>query len=211
LWVAGMAVITYIRVDQIVLRLLAGAVETGIYSAALRISEQGYLIPMTLAAPMLSALATFEVNSNQYAALVRRYFSVSVVAAYVFGVAIFVNASWIYEMLFGPEYHESARVLKIHVLSLPFVFLGVARTQVLIAEGMTRFAMWSTALGAIANFTLVLILAPKLGAAGAAWSSVAAQVVAAWLSSWIYAPARRIARDQTVALFFPWAAFVTRR
>lgn len=210
LWISGISVIIYMRIDQIVLRILAGTHEMGLYSAALRISEQGYLIPMTLAAPMLTALAARDRDDAPQAQLMRRYFSVSVMAAYVFALAIWLAAPSIYRIFFGVEYHESIRVIQIHVLGAPFVFLGVARTQILITLGMMRFAMWSTIAGAVINLGLNLILASRFGAVGAAWSSVGAQVVAAWLSSWAYRPTRQLARAQTAALFIPWSAFLAR-
>lgn len=210
LWVAGIAVIAYMRVDQIVLRILAGPKETGIYSAALRISEQGYLIPMTLAAPMLSALSAYSRDTTLQTQLLRRYFSASVVAAYFFALAVWLTAPSIFRIFFGSEYSESIRVIQIHVLGAPFVFLGVARSQVLVTLGMMQFAMWSTVVGATVNLVLNLLLTTKFGAVGAAWSSVGAQIVAAWISTWVYAPTRQLAREQTAALLFPWVTFRTR-
>lgn len=210
LWISGIAVILYMRVDQVVLRMLAGTKELGIYSAALRISEQSFLMPMTLATPMLTALMARDRDMKTQTELMRRYFSVSVIAAYVFVLAVWLAAPSIYSIFFGGEYHESGRVIQIHVLGAPFVFLGVARTQVLVTLGMMRFAMWSTIVGAVTNFGLNLLLAARYGAVGAAWSSVGAQVAAAWLSSWMYRPTRQLAREQTTALLLPWSAFLSR-
>ncbi|MBP7141291.1 MAG: flippase [Opitutaceae bacterium] len=210
LWISGIAIVVYMRIDQIILRILAGSKEIGIYSAALRISEQGYLLPMTLSTPLLTALVACERDTTPQTQLMRRYFSVSVVAAYAYILAIWIAAPPLYQIFFGPEYHESIKVIKIHVLGAPFVFIGVARTQVLITWGMMRFAMWSTIVGAVVNLSLNLFLAARFGAMGAAWSSVGAQVVAAWLSSWVYRPTRQLAREQTAALLMPWSAFLSR-
>ena len=67
-----------------------------------------------------------------------------------------------------------------------FVFLGVARGQYLINEGLIKFSFFATVVGAIVNVGLNFILIPKYGGVGAAIATVASQGASAYLSSFVY-------------------------
>lgn len=207
LWVSGLATTVYMRFDQVILNALAGKEQVGLLAAALRLSEQGYLVPMVLAPPMLGALAARTTASGERAHLIQRYFSVSVLIAYGFGLCVWIVSPWIYGNLFGHAFVEASSVARVQVLGAPFVFLGVARSQTLIVAGLVRFSMWSTLAGATVNIVANLLFAARFGAIGAAWSGVASQMVAAWLSTWCHPSTRALARAQTGALLSPWRAF----
>ncbi len=84
-----------------------------------------------------------------------------------------------------------------------FVFLGVARAQYLINEGLIRFSFFTTALGAIANVGLNFILIPQYGGVGAAIATVVSQGASAYLSSFVYPRLFETALMQSKALIAP--------
>ncbi len=53
---SGLAIFAYMRIDQIMLEKMAGSRAVGIYSAAVKISEIGYFIPVMLGATLLPSL-----------------------------------------------------------------------------------------------------------------------------------------------------------
>jgi O-antigen/teichoic acid export membrane protein len=207
LWVSGLATAVYMRADQIILNALAGKEQVGLLAAALRLSEQGYLIPMVLAPPMLGALSAQMTAGGDRARMMQRYFSVSVLIAYGFGACVWIVSPWVYGNLFGHAFAEASAVARVQVLGAPFVFLGVARSQALVVEGLVRFSMWATLAGAVVNIVANILFASRFGAIGAAWSGVVSQMVAAWLSTWCYPATRSLAWAQTKALLSPWTAF----
>lgn len=208
LWISGLATTVYMRFDQVILNALAGAEQVGLLAAALRLTEQGYLVPMVLAAPMLGALSARTAENGERADLIERYFAASVLIAYGFGISVWIVAPWVYQNLFGHAFGGAGTVARIQILGAPFVFLGVARSQALVVAGLVRFSMWSTLAGAAVNIVANLWFAPRFGAIGAAWSGVVSQAVAAWLSTWCHPATRSLARAQTRALLSPWRAFV---
>jgi O-antigen/teichoic acid export membrane protein len=207
LWVSGLATSIYMRADQIILNALSGKEQVGLLAAALRLSEQGYIVPMVLAPPMLGALAARTTASGERERLVERYFSASVLVAYGFCICVWIVSPWVYGNLFGHAFVEASSVARVQVLGAPFVFLGVARSQALVVAGLVRFSMWTTLAGATVNVIANLLFAARFGAIGAAWSGVASQIVAAWLSTWCHPATRSLARAQTGALLSPWRAF----
>ena len=67
-----------------------------------------------------------------------------------------------------------------------FVFLGVARSQYLVNEGLIKFSFFATAVGAIVNVGLNFILIPQYEGVGAAIATVVSYGASAYLSSFVY-------------------------
>jgi len=67
-----------------------------------------------------------------------------------------------------------------------FVFLGVARGQYLVNEGLIKFSFFTTAVGAILNVSLNFILIPLYEGVGAAIATVVSYGVSSYLSSFVY-------------------------
>ncbi len=65
-----------------------------------------------------------------------------------------------------------ARVLAVHVWTVLFVALGVASSQYLLHENLTRIALQRTLAGVIVNILLNLLWIPRYGPVGAAWGGV---------------------------------------
>jgi len=84
-----------------------------------------------------------------------------------------------------------------------FVFLGVARGQYLINEGLVRFSFFTTALGAIVNVGLNIILIPQYEGVGAAIATVISQGASAYLSSFVYPRLFETGLMQSKALIAP--------
>jgi O-antigen/teichoic acid export membrane protein len=87
-------------------------------------------------------------------------------------VVVFVLSKSIISILYGVQYINSSTVLSIYVWAGVPVFLGVASSQYLIAENLTKVSFYRTLLGCIANVILNYILIPKYGIEGAAWATL---------------------------------------
>ena len=81
-----------------------------------------------------------------------------------------------------------------------FVSLGVARETWITTEGLMKFSAVTSAIGAIVNIILNLILIPQYGGLGAAIATVIAQIVASYAIGAFYLPTRRIFIHQTKAI-----------
>ena len=83
--------------------------------------------------------------------------------------------------VYGPSYHDAGPVLSIHILSSIFVFLGVASSQYLIAEGLQIVSMQRTIFGLVLNILLNIIMIPRHGVVGASVATLISQAGAAFL------------------------------
>jgi PST family polysaccharide transporter len=212
LLLSGMAVLIYMRIDAVMLRNMAGEKAVGVYTAAVRLSEIGYFLPVAMASSLLPALLRQRATDRtNYEASFQRYYDLSAGCAYALALPMALMAPWIIQLAYGAAYREAAPVLAVHAWANLFVFIGVARGQFLVNEGLTGFYLAATAAGALTNIVLNLILIPRIGAIGAATATVVSQATAAWISSYLHPAARVAAASQTRALLLPingWRYFL---
>lgn len=201
---AGLAVVIYMRIDEVMLRQMLGSAAVGIYSAAVRISEIWYFIPVAMASSLMPALLrSREQSGAAYHERMQRFFDLNAGVAYLLAVPIALLSGWIVRLAYGSGYAQAGAVLTVHIWSSMFVFLGLARGQWLVNEGRTRFYLVATLIGAAANVAMNLVLIPRWGPLGAAWATLISYALAAWLTSYGHGPVRNIARMQTRALLLP--------
>ena len=98
-------------------------------------------------------------------------------------IILLVNffSDWIIYVLFGDEFIEAASILLIHVWACIFVFLGVASSKWLIAEGLQIYIAINNAIGAILNIILNYFFIQNIGVDGAAWATLISQFTASYL------------------------------
>ncbi|MBL9214670.1 MAG: flippase [Opitutaceae bacterium] len=208
LLLSGFAVGLYLRVDVVMLTRLAGEREAGVYAAAVRFTEIWYFVPVALASSLLpSVLRARAAGPAAYARRLQAAYDLNAGLAYALAVPLAFLAPWVVRAAYGAAYADAAPVLAVHIWSSVFVFLGVARGQFLVNEGHTRFYLCATLAGLLTNVGLNLALIPRHGAAGAALATLAGQAVAAWLTSFCFAPARAAAWMQARALLIPFRWF----
>jgi PST family polysaccharide transporter len=201
---ASLAVVVYMKIDEVMLRHLAGTAEVGTYAAAAKLSEMWYFLPSALASSLLPALVRArEQGSAAYCTRLQEYFDLSVGIAYALSVPVAFLAPWLVRLTYGVEFSAAGPILAVHIWSSTFVFLGVARGQWLVNEGKQNFYLVSTCAGAIANILLNLVFIPISGGLGAAYATVISYSLAAWLASYLHPDIREIAAMQTRALLVP--------
>lgn len=201
---ANLAVFVYMRIDEVMLRHLAGSAAVGIYAAAVKLSELWYFLPMALASSVLPALLRArERDAAVYAERQQQYYDLSAATAYLLSVPIALTAPWIVRLAYGGAFAGAGPILAVHIWASVFVFLGVARGQWLVNEGLQKFYLAATVVGAVANVLLNLVLIPRWGGLGAAYATVISYALAGWLASYFHPVARVTAVAQTRALLVP--------
>jgi polysaccharide transporter, PST family len=212
LLLAAVAVTVYMRLDIVMLGLLAGDEEAGIYAAAARLSEVWYVLPTAAVAalrPELSRLHS-QGRSARYEAVLRRFMSGAALVSYLAIAAIAFTALPLILLLYGDDFGAAAPVLQLHILATPFVFLGVAASPWFIDQGLTRTVLVRSLWGAGANITLNLLLIPTMGARGAAVATTVSYGLSAVFLNGLLRSGRRIFKLQARALLDPrelWRSF----
>lgn len=201
---ASLAIMVYMKIDEVMLRHLAGPAAVGIYAAAARLSEVWYFLPTALASSLLPTLLRARAaDSGEYALRLQQYYDVSAAAGYLLAVPVALVAPWLVRLAYGEAFAAAGPILSVHIWSSIFVFLGVARGQWLVNEGLPQFYLVATALGAVANIALNFWWIPRWGGLGAAYATVVSYALAAWGASYFHPQVRPAGAMQTRALLIP--------
>ena len=177
---SGLAVMIYMRIDQIMIKEILGEREVGLYSAAVRISEMWYFIPVIITNSIFPSIVNAKnVSEELYKIRLQRLYTLMVWAAIAIALPMTFVSEWLVTLLYGEAYREAGPVLMIHIWTGVFVSLGVASGAWLINQNLQLFAFYRTFVGVVINVILNLLLIPIYGMIGAAIATVIAQVMAA--------------------------------
>lgn len=181
---AGLSVSVYMKIDQVMIGEMVGESAVGIYATAVKISELWYFIPGAIAGSVFPKIVSTREKETEevYRKRMQAFYDLFALLSYAVIIPLTLSAEPVIRILFGADYADSASILQIHIWSFLFVSLGTARGKWLVAENFTNFAMASTVMGAIANVGLNFFLIPAYAGAGAAWATLASQVIAAYLT-----------------------------
>ncbi|MCG8550284.1 MAG: polysaccharide biosynthesis C-terminal domain-containing protein, partial [Desulfobacterales bacterium] len=84
-------------------------------------------------------------------------------------------------LLFGEEYHLSARVLRIHIWAGIFVFFNNTVWTWYLAKNKQQLANYRIMTGLVLNITLNYWLIPRYGIVGAAWATLVSRCFVAYI------------------------------
>jgi polysaccharide transporter, PST family len=167
---SGLAIIIYMKVDQIMLGEMVGNQAVGLYSSSARISEIWYFIPTAITSSLAPAIysAKKEGNDFLYYRRIRQLLRLLSCISIVIAVPISLLSETIVTLLFGNEYAGAAPILSIHIWAALFAFSGVGASLWFVAEELTYIAFRRTLIGAIVNVLLNILLIPTYSGVGAA-------------------------------------------
>lgn len=195
LMLSGFSMMIYMKVDQVMLGFMAGDEEVGIYSAAARISELWYFIPMVIVASLFpSILKSREVDNKRYLSRLQSLCDLMAWLALVVALPVTFFSDVAITLIFGTGYANAGDILTVHVWAGLFVFLGVAGGRWYVAEGRQILNFYRKGTGAVVNIVLNWLLIPAWGGLGAAVATVLSYALVELFSdSW---------REETRLLFW---------
>lgn len=182
--IAGLLTLAYARIDQLLVFQLAGEHDAGEYGAAYRLLDSAQFLPiavMTTMFPILSA--AYPGNMGRVRTLVdasAEYLAMASLPALAFALAAGQHLT---DFLFGPEFSDSAVALKIFMGVFVLICFGyLVGNLVLVLDLQRRFIRYA-AIALVFNVTVNLIVIPEHGFVGAAWVTLATEVLILALSS----------------------------
>lgn len=176
---SSLVIAIYMRIDQVMIKSILNSIDLGIYSAAVRISEIFYFVPIIISTSLFPSFVNLKrSNPNLYKKRILQFYTLMSWIAISFAILTTLFGGFAVNILFGDTYTDASNILKIHIWSAVFVFIGVAFNKILMAENLAKIALKRTALGAVTNVILNYFLIPKYGIQGAAYSTLIAQFIA---------------------------------
>jgi O-antigen/teichoic acid export membrane protein len=184
LGISAIVTFLYFRIDTIILSVVKGSQDVGLYGAAYKIIENLSYFPamfMGLVAPLFSR---YVFNDHEKFNKIRLE-SLKAIALAATGISfgVFALAPEIVKIINGPGFEKSVWALRLLTPSIFGIFLGQYFNSVLIAANLQKRLLKIFLLAAFLNISLNLILIPKYSFLAAAVISSVTEVVVFSLSA----------------------------
>lgn len=165
-------------VDKIMLGELAGDAEVGLFSAASRLSEIWYFVPLMVGSSVMPVLIREREASEQaYREKLQKVYNLMSLVSLSLALPITFLANPVIGLLYGQGYATAGHMLAIHIWSSVFVFHVSIRTRSLTIEGKQRFIAVMSFFTMLFNIVFNLVLIPRYGGVGASYASLASWVL----------------------------------
>jgi len=196
------AVLIYMRIDQIMIGQLLGDKEVGLYSAAVKLSEVWYVIPLALiqsVAPVL--VKSYNENIHKYNYRLQKLFNLLTLIGLVIAVPTIFLSGWIVEIVFGGAYSNSSGIFAIHIWSIIFVGWGLLRNHILVFEKLVYITMIASLCGAAVNVIINYFLIPLYKGEGAAIATLLSQLISSSIVLLFFRKSRKLVWMEVKSLF----------
>lgn len=168
----------YFRIDTILLSYLRGNFETGIYAAGYKFLEALVFIPNALAFALFPVLAKLhEENPLKIKALLYKSTKIMFILGLFITVLYFLFLPEIIK-IFLPKFLPSIDVIKILSIAIPFMFIHIPASSVLISsEKYLKQVILFSLVPLTFNIVTNLIFVPLFGLFAASWITVASDIL----------------------------------
>lgn len=165
----------YMRLDQMMLGYFGFNEELGFYSAAVRIAELGYFVPiafLTSVYPNLIKLRGFRFHYYLYWVL-----RIIALLNMLYITFVLLFSGLLITLIYGVNYDQSIVLLKISVFNFIFASLGIVSNKYYVIQGISNRLWINAVAGLIINLVFNALFIPLYGATGAAVVSLASLLI----------------------------------
>ena len=202
---SGLAIMVYMRIDQIMIGSMMTEADVGVYSVAVKLSEVWYVIPLAITQSVMPSIVSARKSQNgSYGQRLIKLTALLFWSSFIVAILVTFTGPSLITILFGHEYRLAGEVLRVHFWAGIFVALGVGINQWYIAENRLQISLYGTIAGALINVFLNFVLIPEFGINGAAFSTVGSYFVAAYLPAVCFPSAAPAWRIVNRAIFMPF-------
>ncbi len=175
---SSMAIMVYMKTDQVMIKEMLGTRELGYYSIVVKLTEIWYFIPIIISSSLFpSIINAKKINKRLYYIRLQKLYTFLFWLALSIALFLTLFGDWLISYIYGCAYTKASPVLKIYAWVLIFVFFGVASSKWLLNENLQKFSFLRTLYGACINIFLNLILINKYGIVGAAIATFISQSI----------------------------------
>lgn len=176
----------YFKIDTILLSLMKGGTDVGIYNAAYKVLENSTFFPALICGLVLPIMSRdIFTNRKNFELISDKTFKFFIILIIPLTVATLFLAEGIIGLIGGSGFSESCQVLRILIFSLALIFLGHFFNAILIVSNLQKKLMLVLMAAAIFNVAFNAILIPRFSYLGAAYVSVGTEVLVVFLTAFL--------------------------
>lgn len=198
-----LAIIMYMRTDQIMIKNMLGTYELGLYSAGTRIYEGWIMVFVVISTSLLPAIAELKKSSlEQYEKRLSQLFSLLFWGAMMGSVFVAIYSEEIIRLVFGQKFMGAQAVFMLVMWSAPFAAIGSLTARYLTIERMERKIAIRTVAALFINVSLNMVLIPFYGIEGAAIATLIAIIFGNYLINFFDKDFNGLVRTCNKGIFF---------
>uniref|UniRef100_UPI0040479618 flippase n=1 Tax=Flavobacterium sp. TaxID=239 RepID=UPI0040479618 len=181
LLLSGAVILLYMRIDQIMISQLLPTTQLGLYSAAIKLTEATYMIPMIVSASFFPLLQKKYADVTQYRRVLGQLYAFLSWIAVSLALLASLYAEEIVAITYGQQFSGSSDVLVISIWASVPVCIGVVFSKHLLIENRNMTFLARNAIGLSLNVAFNFMLIPIYGILGAALSTLISQIYVAFI------------------------------
>ncbi|HEV3046447.1 MAG TPA: flippase [Solirubrobacteraceae bacterium] len=178
LGLSGVLIIAYARIDQVIVFTEAGTRAAGLYGAVYNMLDQAHFVPISVLTTLTPIIAaSWPADRERMLRAVRlaaELLSVASLGALAF---VSVAASPIVRLVFGADFVAGAPALPVLGAAYVFICFGYLNGTLLTVMGLQGRLLRISLLALAVNLAGNLVLVPIDGFMGAAWMTLATEIV----------------------------------
>lgn len=176
----------YFRIDVVMLSLMKGSFEVGVYSAPYKILEVLLAVPTIFMSSVLPVITKALIDNFQTAQTIfRKSFDFLAVAAWPFVVGGILLATPLMVWVAGPSFNISGPVLAILIISMIATFLNVVMVYSLVAAEQQNRLLVPYVIAVVFNVVTNWLVIPHFSYMGAAVTTVLTETLVLICSTYL--------------------------
>ncbi len=202
---SGAAVIVYQRVDQVMIGNMIDNEAVGFFATAAKFVDLIIFLPAVLVQTITPLLVQVKQRSEEeYKIKQIQFTSLVVWLSILLSFIVSISSYWVITLTYGKEYLLSVPILQVLAWKTVGMAMSSSSGQIIIIDGIQKWSWIRNILGCALCVGLNLILIPRFGIIGSAWSSVIVMFCIAFVFNLLIPPYYNIWKMQAKTLLLGW-------
>ncbi len=194
----------YQKITVIIISSLYSDYSSGLYSAAIRLTEIWYMVPAVLMTAFFPAVVKAkQISEAEYNKRVKTLFYVTTIPFILMALLAALLSPFIIKLLYGEKYIESSIVLSITIWAVPFISFYIISSKCFILENKLKHLLLRSALSLILITALNYILGSLYYLKGFSLSLVISAFFSFFLIDLIFKDTRHLFFIKLSSMFYP--------
>lgn len=190
--ISAAAVSIHMQIGGLMLGNMLDDRALGIYAAAKRLMQWSLIATVVSNSIMPVLVDTKKRNEELYYQRLQSLYDIMIWLAIGISLIVTFISDFIINLLYGPDYAQSAVVLSILSWTAAFNFFSIVTSRYLIAENLTAIQLYRTFIGTGLNIVLNMLLIPRYGIIGTSVATLLSVVVQSYASLLFFRKTRRV-------------------
>jgi len=175
---SGMLVIAYARIDQIIVFVISGSKEAGLYGSVYNVVDQSHFVPISILTTLAPVLAASWPVDRERLLRAMTFTAELLAIASLGGLAFAIAAAEPFVVaIFGAEFAPAAEALPVLAGAFVLICFGYLNGNLLLVLGLQRKLLRISLFALVVNVVGNLIFVPVYGFMAAAWMTLITEAV----------------------------------